>query len=213
MSDTTTYHIAVDGQQMGPYTLDELWGVDFAPDSLVWRPGMADWQRADAVADLRVILAGRVAPEPEVEPDAAPEPEPEPETFEIKVPDGPQRVQPVTVYPGPFLTPEPVYSGSSLPYAAGAYPQGGDLATGPAVTSMVLGITALVLSFMSFCIWFVSGPLAIAAIVTGHIAHRSARRGISAGGGMALAGLICGYFALALTGFFMFAFFSAVFSA
>jgi hypothetical protein len=200
-----TYHIAIDGQQKGPYTLDELWTVDFAPDSLVWREGMADWQRADAVPDLRVILAGKVPPEP------VPESEPEPDVFEVKIPDEPQRVQPVTVYPGTFPAPGPAHPGSALQYA-GAYSQG-VLPTGAAVTSMVLGITALVLSFLSICLWFLSGPLAIAAIIVGHIAHGGARRGVSGGGGMALAGLICGYFALALTGFFMIAFFSAALGA
>lgn len=74
---------------------------------------------------------------------------------------------------------------------------------GAAITSMVLGILALFLSLMAICLWPFSGPLAIAAIVFGHIARHNANRGVAAGGGMALAGLICGYLALALTAFFM----------
>ena len=205
-----TYHIAVNGKQQGPYFLDELWGVDFAPETLVWCEGMADWQRADTIPDLRVILAGRMPPEPDAEPDAPPAPEPE--VFDIKVPEGPQRAQPVTVYPGPFPQADPL-PGSSLHYAQGAYRPDDVLPSGAAVTSLVLGVIALVLSFMSICLWFLSGPLAIAAITVGHVAHFRARRGAASGGGMALAGLICGYFALALTGFFMLAFFGAVFGA
>ena len=65
--------------------LDELWGVDFEPESLVWCEGMADWQRADTIPDLRVILAGRVPSEPKSEPDASPEPEPEVEDARVLI--------------------------------------------------------------------------------------------------------------------------------
>lgn len=198
-----TFHIAVGDQQKGPYTLDELWRVDFGPDTLVWQPGMADWQRADTVADLRMILAGKVPPVGE-EPGEPQEDDPESGVFEVKIPDEPQRVEPVTVYPGAFpAQPGPYGAGAGLQYVGR---MGAPLPVGAAVTSLVLGIVALLFSFMAMCLWFVSGPLAIAAIVVGHIAHSGARRGVSGGGGMALAGLICGYFALALSAFFLLAF-------
>lgn len=46
----------------GPYTLEELWRVDFGPDALVWRDGMPDWERADSIADLRTIRSSAVRP-------------------------------------------------------------------------------------------------------------------------------------------------------
>lgn len=198
-----TYHIAVGDRQKGPYTLDELWRVDFGPDTLVWHEGMSDWERADSLADLRMILAGKVPAEPE----APPQEGDEPGVFEVKIPDGPQRVQPVTVYPGAFAARQAPQAGSSLQYAGR---MGAPLSAGMAVTSMVLGIVALLLSFFAICLWFFSGPLAIAAVITGHIAHSAAKRGASGGGGMAVAGLICGYFALALTGFFFLGFLGLV---
>jgi hypothetical protein len=54
-----------------------------------------------------------------------------------------------------------------------------------AIASMVCGMVALVL-----------GPLAILAIVFGHIARRQVRRTGEGGRGMATAGLILGYMVL-----------------
>jgi hypothetical protein len=195
------YHIADGDQQRGPYTLDELWRVDFAPDTLVWHDGLSDWQRADSIADLRTVLAGKV---PELEPVDPPQDPADDGSGEldIKIPTDVKPVERVTVFPGAY---EPQFqSGQSIGYAGGggagyAY---GALPIGAAVTSLVLGILALVLSVFSLCLWVISGPLAIAAIVVGHIARNNANRGTAAGGGMALAGLICGYIALALTAFF-----------
>src|SRR5688500_10173673 len=126
-----TFHIAVGDQQKGPYTLDELWRVDFGPDTLVWQPGMADWQRADSLPDLRMILAGKVPPV------AGESEEPladgsESGVFEVKIPDEPQRVQPVTVYPGAFpAQPDAYGGGGGLQYAGR---MGAPLPIGAAVT-------------------------------------------------------------------------------
>jgi Domain of unknown function (DUF4190) len=65
---------------------------------------------------------------------------------------------------------------------------------GMAVASMVLGIIALVL----FCVWYVSIPCAIVAIVLGVMARGKAQRGEASGRGMATAGLTCGIVALVL---------------
>jgi uncharacterized membrane protein YidH (DUF202 family) len=54
-----------------------------------------------------------------------------------------------------------------------------------AITSMVCGLVAVVL-----------GPLAILAIVFGHIARRQVHRTAEGGRGMATAGLILGYLVL-----------------
>ena len=64
---------------------------------------------------------------------------------------------------------------------------------GLAITSLVLGILAMVL----FCV----GPLlALPAIICGHIAHSKIKRsgGLLTGGGLALAGFITGYVSLGL---------------
>ncbi len=60
-----------------------------------------------------------------------------------------------------------------------------------AVAALVLGIVSLAL----FCVWYVSLPSAILAIVFGIIGRGRARAGAS-GGGMATAGLACGVIAI-----------------
>jgi hypothetical protein len=66
--------------------------------------------------------------------------------------------------------------------------RGGEESIGLSVTSMVLGIISLVI----FCIWFISMPLAIMAIIFGSI-------GMSKGGkGMAIAGVVCAISAIFL---------------
>lgn len=50
------YYIAVNGQQMGPYSINELAAQGLKADTLVWTQGMADWQRADMVAELLPLL-------------------------------------------------------------------------------------------------------------------------------------------------------------
>ena len=64
--------------------------------------------------------------------------------------------------------------------------------SGLAVASLVLGIISLVL----FCVWYVSIPCAIIAIVMGAIAKGKAARGEAGGKGMATAGLVCGIIAI-----------------
>ena len=65
---------------------------------------------------------------------------------------------------------------------------------GLAIGSMVCGI----LAFIGCCIWFLSGPLAIVAIVLGHIAIAKIKSNPTANGGkgMARTGLILGYLGL-----------------
>lgn len=62
--------------------------------------------------------------------------------------------------------------------------------SGLAVASFVCGLVALVI----FCLWFVSVPLALLAIVFGAIAHNSGK----AGRGFAVAGIVLGIIAVAL---------------
>jgi hypothetical protein len=65
---------------------------------------------------------------------------------------------------------------------------------GLAIASMVLGIVSLVL----FCVWYISIPCAIVAVVLGFVARGKFKRGEGGGGGMAMAGLICGIIGLSL---------------
>ncbi|MFC7585843.1 DUF4190 domain-containing protein [Nonomuraea antimicrobica] len=59
--------------------------------------------------------------------------------------------------------------------------------SGAAVASLVFGLLGLVGS------WCMFGVPSIAAVVLGHVAARSTKRGLRAGHGMAVAGLILGY--------------------
>jgi len=84
------------------------------------------------------------------------------------------------------------------PYAAppASYSQApvGSVSQGQAIASMVCGIISLVIC----CAWFISGPLAIVAIVLGHVATSKAKNDPArfGGKGMARAGLITGYLGL-----------------
>jgi TM2 domain-containing membrane protein YozV len=50
------YFIAVGGVQQGPFPIDQLLSRGLKPDTLVWRSGMAQWQRADSVAELQSLF-------------------------------------------------------------------------------------------------------------------------------------------------------------
>lgn len=51
-----SYQIAVNGQATGPYDENQLKGMigqnTFTKDSLVWKPGMANWVKAETVSEL-----------------------------------------------------------------------------------------------------------------------------------------------------------------
>ena len=66
--------------------------------------------------------------------------------------------------------------------------------SGFAITYMVLGI----LGVCTACCW-IGGIIGIPAVMFGHLAQGESKKsnGQVAGGGMALAGLICGYLAIA----------------
>ena len=54
------YNVAVNGQNTGPYTIQVLSqmaaGGQFTKDSLVWKSGMANWQKAEEVAELAPLF-------------------------------------------------------------------------------------------------------------------------------------------------------------
>ncbi len=71
--------------------------------------------------------------------------------------------------------------------------RGSEPSIGMSVASMVLGIISVVI----FCIWFISVPLAIMAIIFGSV-------GMNKGGkGMAIAGIVCGIAAIAILAIFV----------
>lgn len=63
----------------------------------------------------------------------------------------------------------------------------------------IIAIIAGVLSIIASCLWFVAGPLGIAAIVLGVLGRGKAKRGEAGGGGLAMAGIITGAIGLVLT--------------
>lgn len=46
------YYAFIDGEQKGPFELEELTHVGVRPSTYVWAKGMSDWQRADEVPDI-----------------------------------------------------------------------------------------------------------------------------------------------------------------
>lgn len=64
---TKAWHIAVNGQQQGPFTLDQLKplaGTTLTTETLVWTPGMANWTAAKEVSDLAGLWAAVPPPIP-----------------------------------------------------------------------------------------------------------------------------------------------------
>lgn len=55
------FHVAVNGQQTGPHTISKIRdGIqlkEITPDTLVWKPGMANWQKAGEVAEIAALFA------------------------------------------------------------------------------------------------------------------------------------------------------------
>lgn len=66
------YNVAVNGQNTGPYTIQVLSqmaaGGQFTKDSLVWKSGMANWQKAEEVAELAPLFVPSVPPVPPIPP-------------------------------------------------------------------------------------------------------------------------------------------------
>jgi hypothetical protein len=64
-SPSPTWHVAVDGQAKGPFTLDQLRAQAgsgaFTRASLVWQQGMTGWQPAGEVSGLAGLF-GAVPP-------------------------------------------------------------------------------------------------------------------------------------------------------
>ncbi|WP_316805169.1 RDD family protein [Pedobacter nototheniae] len=50
------YIIVVNGKPQGPYTLNELKGLDIKPGTFIRKPGMDDYKEAHAMPELRELL-------------------------------------------------------------------------------------------------------------------------------------------------------------
>ena len=66
-----SYHIAVNGQAAGPYDMNTLSAMvqsgQLTAATLVWKPGMAAWSRADAVDELKGLFQTAMPPIPPIE--------------------------------------------------------------------------------------------------------------------------------------------------
>ncbi len=57
------YYIIRDGERFGPFNADQLPYEGLTPDSLVWRPGLTDWQAASTLPELSHLLSSPAEPE------------------------------------------------------------------------------------------------------------------------------------------------------
>ncbi len=184
------YYFANGMEQRGPYSLEELSQFGLRPDTLVWREGMANWQRMDTVPELMALI-----PNASVAPATAPPAENLAEPTPASAPE----IAPLEVAPAWQAPKAPVGYASAPNYAiqyqsAIAAPP----ASGLAIASLVLGIVSL----LSVCLFHVGAivglPCAIMAIVFGVLAKPKINTNEMSGRGMALAGIICGSIYLAL---------------
>lgn len=54
------YFAIIDGEKRGPFELDRLAEAGVRPSTYVWCKGMADWERAEDVADICRMYRGRL---------------------------------------------------------------------------------------------------------------------------------------------------------
>ncbi len=68
---TVAYNVAVNGQPTGPFDLNVLKQMvttgQFTAESLVWKAGMTEWQKAGTVDELKEVLANIMPPIPPIE--------------------------------------------------------------------------------------------------------------------------------------------------
>lgn len=187
------YYYADGDVQKGPVSLADLSRLSLKPDTLVWREGMGDWQRADAMPELASLLqspAGAAPPQQNASfPSAAPT---------AAAPWGPYSPGVPPAYPQQAGAAPDYPQAPGQPLAYGGYaPAAGPRSGAPntmAIASMILGIC----SIPATCLCFMTAPLAAAGVILGHVALSQIKRGQGTGRGMAIAGLSCGYVGIAL---------------
>lgn len=157
--DTEWYYTA-GGAQQGPVNQDELKALiangQLEPNAMVWRKGLADWQKPAQVVELM----GDVPAEPVGQDSSG-------------IPGQPAPSQ-VAAYSVPGRAPS----------------------QGLAIAAFVCSLIALLI----FCVWCASVPLGVIGIIMGHIAASKAKQSPQefGGAGLAKAGFIIGYVAVAL---------------
>ena len=66
----TAYHVAINGQAAGPFDLAALQQMvltgQLSASSLVWKAGMAEWTKAETVAELKALFVNNMPPIPPV---------------------------------------------------------------------------------------------------------------------------------------------------
>lgn len=67
-----SFHIGVNGQPSGPFTVAQLRGMNVAADTLVWAPSLAGWTPAAQVPAVAAILAPTPPPLPPQGPQGGP---------------------------------------------------------------------------------------------------------------------------------------------
>ena len=62
------YHVAIDGQAIGPFDIPVLANMvisgQLTTESLVWKPGMTEWQKAGIVGELKALFTNTMPPIP-----------------------------------------------------------------------------------------------------------------------------------------------------
>lgn len=70
--NTTSYHVAVNDQAIGPFDIDTLTQMansgTFTRVNLVWKQGMANWVAAESVQELQIVFGEAVPPIPPIPP-------------------------------------------------------------------------------------------------------------------------------------------------
>ena len=63
-----TYYVAIDGQAAGPFSISVLTQMattgQLKSNSLVWKNGMPQWEKAEALEDLKVLFVSQMPPIP-----------------------------------------------------------------------------------------------------------------------------------------------------
>ncbi len=58
------YWIIVNGQQQGPFSVDELRGMSITPSTQVWAEGMPNWVSAGTVPELASVISSQFSTPP-----------------------------------------------------------------------------------------------------------------------------------------------------
>ena len=63
-TQTAEWHVAIDGQQAGPFTIEQLHSQPMKRDTLAWKAGMAGWVAAAELPELSVLFQDAPPPLP-----------------------------------------------------------------------------------------------------------------------------------------------------